>query len=210
MTITAASEMVFKTIVSSKDGKLILEAILKNVFKKKVIIKRYLKVELPMEVKGKRLDLLIETSIGFINIKVNKNDYNKERIVRNFRHFCELLDQNIIREWNNLDIDYIQLNINFGNNMMSNYTITNGEFIDEEKTSKKNFKILNLSMTNLCRLCCNDNELISKYRYILMLNKTVDELVDFYPDDEIVGLYGGELMRLSANSSFVRMLANEE
>ena len=210
MTITAASEMVFKTIVSSKDGKLILEAILKNVFKKKVIIKRYLKVELPMEEKGKRLDLLIETSIGFINIKVNKNDYNKERIVRNFRHFCELLDQNIIREWNNLDIDYIQLNINFGNNMMSNYTITNGEFIDEEKTSKKNFKILNLSMTNLCRLCCNDNELISKYRYILMLNKTVDELVDFYPDDEIVGLYGGELMRLSANSSFVRMLANEE
>lgn len=98
MTITAASEMVFKTIVSSKDGKLILEAILKNVFKKKVIIKRYLKVELPMEVKGKRLDLLIETSIGFINIKVNKNDYNKERIVRNFKHFCELLDQNIIRE----------------------------------------------------------------------------------------------------------------
>lgn len=210
MTITAASEMVFKTIVSSKDGKLILEAILKNVFKKKVIIKRYLKVELPMEEKGKRLDLLIETSIGFINIKVNKNDYNKESIVRNFRHFCELLDQNIIRDWNNLDIDYIQLNINFGNNMMSNYTITNGEFIDEEKTSKKNFKILNLSMTNLCRLCCNDNELISKYRYILMLNKTVDELVDFYPDDEIVGLYGGELMRLSANSSFVRMLANEE
>ena len=43
-----------------------------------------------------------------------------------------------------------------------------------------------------------------------MLGKTVDELVDFYPDDEIVGLYGGELMRLSANSSFVRMLANEE
>lgn len=210
MTITAASEMVFKTIVSSKDGKLILEAILKNVFKKKVIIKRYLKVELPMEVKGKRLYLLIETSIGFINIKVNKNDYNKERIVRNFKHFCELLDQNIIREWNNLDTDYIQLNINFGNNMMSNYTITNGEFIDEEKTSKKNFKILNLSMTNLCRLCCNDHELISKYRYILMLNKTVDELVDFYPDDEIVGLYGGELMRLSANASFVRMLANEE
>ena len=57
MTITAASEMVFKTIVSSKDGKLILEAILKNVFKKKVIIKRYLKVELPMEEKEKRLDL---------------------------------------------------------------------------------------------------------------------------------------------------------
>ena len=95
MTITAASEMVFKTIVSSKDGKLILEAILKNVFKKKVIIKRYLKVELPMEEKEKRLDLLIETSIGFINIKVNKNDYNKESIVRNFRYFCEFLVQNV-------------------------------------------------------------------------------------------------------------------
>ena len=214
MVITSASDLVFKTITSGTYGKIILEAILKTIFKKKVIIKRYLNVELPKEAReerGKRLDLLIETNIGFINIEVNNNDYDKEKIVRNFMYLCEFLVQNVKKGKSyNLDTDYIQLNINFGDKIKSNYIITNGKIINEERVLVENFKILGLSIANLYNLCYNDNELINRYKYILMLDKTIDELVEFYPDDEIIGLYGGELMRLNSNADFVRLLTNEQ
>lgn len=70
-----------------------------------------------------------------------------------------------------------------GDKIKSNYIITNGKIINEERVLVENFKILGLSIANLYNLCYNDNELINRYKYILMLGKTIDELVEFYPDD---------------------------
>ena len=67
--VTSASDLVFKTIMLGKNGKVILETILKTIFRESIKIKRYLNVELPklaLNEKSKRLDLLIETNIGYI------------------------------------------------------------------------------------------------------------------------------------------------
>ena len=44
---------------------------------------------------------------------------------------------------------------------------------------------------------CYDNGSREEYKYLLMLDMTLDELEDFYPDDEIVKEYGDALMKYS-------------
>ncbi len=114
--VTTASDLVFKTIMLGKNGKVILERILKTIFRKSIKIKRYLNVELlklALNEKSKRLDLLIETNIDYINIEVNNNDYFKEKITRNFMYLCEFLVQNVKKGKSyKLNKSYIQLNLN--------------------------------------------------------------------------------------------------
>ena len=114
--VTTASDLVFKTIMLVKNGKVILERILKTIFRKSIKIKRYLNVELlklALNEKSKRLDLLIETNIDYINIEANNNDYFKEKITRNFKYLCEFLVQNVKKGKSyKLNKSYIQLNLN--------------------------------------------------------------------------------------------------
>ena len=114
--VTTASDLVFKTIMLGKNGKVILERILKTIFRKSIKIKRYLNVELlklALNEKSKRLDLLIETNIDYINIEANNNDYFKEKITRNFKYLCEFLVQNVKKGKSyKLNKSYIQLNLN--------------------------------------------------------------------------------------------------
>ena len=44
---------------------------------------------------------------------------------------------------------------------------------------------------------CYDNGSRDEYKYLLMLDMTLDELEDFYPDDEIIKEYGDALMKYS-------------
>ena len=212
--VSSASDLVFKTIMLGKNGKVILEKILSNIFKENVLIKRYLNVELPkfaLNERSKRLDLLVDTNIGYINIEVNNNDYFKEKIARKFMYLCEFLVQNVKKGQSyKLDKAYIQLNLNFGTRCKSNYLLINGKLINEEKVLVDNFKILGYFMEKLVMLCYNDDVNTNYYKYILMLGMNVRELKYFYPNDEIIKLYKEELMKLESNADFVRMLSNDQ
>ena len=211
--VTSASDLVFKSIMLGKNGQIILEAILKTIFKENIEIKRFLNVELPklaLNERSKRLDLLVETNIGYINIEVNNNDYFKEKITRNFMYLCEFLVQNVKKGKSyKLDKSYIQLNLNFGNRCNSNYLLTNGKLINEEKVLVENFKILGYSIEKLRNLCYNKNVNTEDYKYILMLEME-EELENFYPEDEIIKLYKEEIMKLKNDADFVRMLTNDQ
>lgn len=211
--VTSASDLVFKSIMLGKNGQIILEAILKTIFKENIKIKRFLNVELPKLVlneRSKRLDLLVETNIGYINIEVNNNDYFKEKITRNFMYLCEFLVQNVKKGKSyKLDKSYIQLNLNFGNRCNSNYLLTNGKLINEEKVLVENFKILGYSIEKLRNLCYNKIVNTEDYKYILMLEME-EELENFYPEDEIIKLYKEEIMKLKSDADFVRMLTNDQ
>ena len=212
--VSSASDLVFKTIMLGKNGKIILEKILSSIFNDKVMIKRYLNVELPklaLNEKSKRLDLLIDTNIGYINIEVNNNDYFKEKITRNFMYLCEFLVQNVKKGQSyKLDKSYIQLNLNFGSEYKSNFLLTNAKLINEERVLVENFKILGYSMEKLRMLCYNNDVNMDYYKYILMLGMNVSELEYFYPEDEIIKLYKEEIMKLESNADFVRMLSNDQ
>ena len=210
--LTSKDDTLFKTIAHGKYGKVILEAILTTKFSKTIIIEKFLNVELPKikyKEKGKYLDLLFKTNIGYINIEINNGDYYKPKMVRNFMYLCEFLVQNIKQgEKYNIDEAYIQVNLNFGG-IKSNYLMTNGKLKNEERILVENFKIIGYSMDILSNICYNDDELKDKYKYLLMLGMSSKELECFYPNDQIIKLYGGELMRLNSKADFVRSITHE-
>ena len=44
-------------------------------------------------------------------------------------------------------------------------------------------------------MCIRDSGSREEYKYLLMLDMTLDELEDFYPDDEIIKEYGEMCIR---------------
>ena len=51
----------------------------------------------------------------------------------------------------------------------------------------------------MCIRDSNNSKERDKYRYILMLDEDKDNLELFYPSDDIVSIYKGELMRLNSD-----------
>ncbi len=54
-------------------------------------------------------------------------------------------------------------------------------------------------MDNFEKLCYDKGEL-DEYKYLLMLDMTLEELASFYPSDEIVKEYGDALMKYSEDT----------
>ena len=212
-----ANDRVFKTLVSEeKYGKLILEAILKEVFDEEVTIEKFLSVEQPLEraiSRRKVLDCLVKVAGKYINVEVNLSDYKPAKAVRNFAYLCDFYSQNTTKG-KDYDIKtlYIQINLNYGSSpyIRRNKIITKSYMQDEDGILIDNFIIWNVFVENIKRVCYNNPNITDKYKYILMLGLNKEELKNFYPSDEIVNIYRGEIMRLNSNADFVRQLTEEE
>ena len=81
---------------------------------------------------------------------------------------------------------------------------------DEDGVIIDNFAIWNVFVENIKRVCYNSSKERDKYRYILMLDEDKDNLELFYPSDDIVSIYKGELMRLNSDADFVWDITPEE
>ena len=57
---------------------------------------------------------------------------------------------------------------------------------------------------------CYDNSEVDKYKYILMLNKSEEELESFYPGDEIIKDYGEALMKYKSEGFIYPYTTDEE
>lgn len=71
---TAKNDRVFKSIAHGNNGKVILEAILGNVFDEPVEILEFIPVELPQDTEDERkkvLDVLVRVGNRIINVEVN-------------------------------------------------------------------------------------------------------------------------------------------
>ena len=63
-------------------------------------------------------------------------------------------------------------------------------------------------MDNFEKLCYDKGEL-DEYKYLLMLDMTLEELASFYPSDEIIREYGDALMKYSEDT-FIYPYSEEE
>ena len=63
-------------------------------------------------------------------------------------------------------------------------------------------------MDNFEKLCYDKGEL-EEYKYLLMLDMTLEELASFYPSDEIIREYGDALMKYSEDT-FIYPYSEEE
>lgn len=215
--LIGSNDRVFKTLVNSGEkGKIILEAVLSAVFEENVEVIEFLSVELPLDKTSNRrkiLDCLVKVKDKFVNVEINLNDYDAAKAVRNFAYLCSFYSQNT-RKGNTYDTETlcVQVNINFGSSPYnrSNKIMTKAYMRDEDGIVINNFSIWNMYVENIKHICYNNPKERDKYRYILMLDEDRNSLDSFYPEDNIVSIYKGELMRLNSDADLVWDLTKEE
>ena len=141
----------------------------------------------------------------YVNVEINLNDYDIAKAVRNFAYLCSFYSQNT-RKGQTYDTETlcVQVNINFGYSPYnrSDKIVTKAYMQDEDGVI--------IYVENIRHLCYNDSKERDKYRYILMLDEDKDNLDLFYPSDDIVSIYKGELMRLNSDADFVWDITEEE
>ena len=106
-----------------------------------------------------------------------------------------------------LKTQIIQINLNFGY-VSTNETILINEFGNDKGYKINTLRSYDIFMDNFEKFCYDNNE-VDKYKYILMLNKTREELEDFYPSDEIIKEYGDALMKYGYDG-FIYPYTHEE
>ena len=72
----------------------------------------------------------------------------------------------------------------------------------------KTLRSYDIFMDNFEKFCYDNGE-VDRYKYILMLNKSEEELESFYPSDEIVKDYGEALMKFKSDG-FIYPYTHEE
>ncbi len=81
---------------------------------------------------------------------------------------------------------------------------------DEDGVIIKNFSVWNVFVENIKKKCYNNPKERDKYKYILMLDEDRESLNNFYPSDNVVSIYKGEIMRLNSDADFVWDLTKKE
>lgn len=203
-TVKGSDDNCFKSIVASPKGKEILEGILKQVLGKEVEILEFINTELGKTQKiekNKRIDVIVKIDGVIANVEVNTNDYNYVKFFRNFAYLVNLFNRYSVKEIDenekiyDLKTDIIQINLNFGK-VSSKEAILINEFGNDRGMKIKNLRSYDVFIDNIKKFCY-DNGGLDEYKYLLMLDMTLDELEDFYPDDEIIKEYGDALMKYS-------------
>ena len=215
-TLKGSDDNCFKSIVHSENGKIILEHIIEQVLRKKIEIIEFINTEIGKTVdkeKIKRLDVLVKIDGMLANIEVNTNDYNYAKFFRNFAYLVALFNRyNIKTDENNKKIydlvtDIIQINLNFGPSDTDELIIEN-RFGNNKGWIIENLASYDVFIDNIKKFCYDKSEL-EKYKYLLMLDMTLEELASFYPDDEIIKEYGDALVKYSEDT-FIYPYSEEE
>lgn len=210
---TAKNDRVFKTIANGNNGKVILEAILGNVFDEPVEILEFIPVELPQDTEDERkkvLDVLVRVGNRIINVEVNAQGLSEVTKIRNLAYLCKLFSKNVSKG-QEIDVETEFLQINFiYNSKVTDKMVLKSYLTHEDGIYTKNFSIWNVFIENVEKICYTDAKEREKLRYLLMMDKTPEELANFFPDDEIIKMFRGEIVRLNSNAKFIREISEEE
>ena len=210
---TAKNDRVFKSIAHGNNGKVILEAILGNVFDEPVEILEFIPVELPQDTEDERkkvLDVLVRVGNRIINVEVNAQGLSEVTKIRNLAYLCKLFSKNVSKG-QEIDVETEFLQINFiYNSKVTDKMVLKSYLTHEDGIYTKNFSIWNVFIENVEKICYTDAKEREKLRYLLMMDKTPEELANFFPDDEIIKMFRGEIVRLNSNAKFIREISEEE
>mgnify|MGYP002801921187 FL=1 len=210
---TAKNDRVFKSIAHGNNGKVILEAILGNVFDEPVEILEFIPVELPQDTEDERkkvLDVLVRVGNRIINVEVNAQGLSEVTKIRNLAYLCKLFSKNVSKG-QEIDVETEFLQINFiYNSIVTDKMVLKSYLTHEDGIYTKNFSIWNVFIENVEKICYTDAKEREKLRYLLMMDKTPEELANFFPDDEIIKMFRGEIVRLNSNAKFIREISEEE
>ena len=149
---TCRYDRIFKAIFLTNDFELI-NALLSNVFNKKITITNYIIPELKIrnkKEKVKTLDVLLQDQDNFYNIEINTHTDNYIK-VRNLSYFMSFFSQNTKRGDNyNPNLKFYQINFSF--NLNQNYPLISRYKILEKRTLKPYLNTLEIIEINMSLL----------------------------------------------------------
>ena len=163
--------------------------------------------------KGKVVDLYVETDNELINVEINNHphDYNNER---NLAYLANLYSRSV-----DISLGYykvrkcIQLNLTSGKkgiDLKSEYALLKRNGIKEEMFSDS-FKIYEINVDLLKESYYNKNEeIINKYKPVIMLTLNREELEKFSLGDERIMEYKEKVEKLNSDPEFMVFMSREE
>ena len=207
-------DIAFKEIFGNIKNKKLLIWLLERILQVRINKLTYLNVESnnnDLVTKRKKLDILVETNVGRINIEMNAT--NKDYLhPRNFCYLSNIYNKNTcISEDYNEDTLTIQINFTYGikddNKILRIYKVQD----NEQKCYIKNFEIYEYNMDIIMNFWYSlDIEKVTEYSHLIMLdlgNNSLKELVKY---DGKVDEYMEKITKLNTDANFWEVFTPEE
>ena len=152
---TAKNDRVFKSVAHGNKGKVILEAILGNVFDEPVEILEFIPVELPQDTEDERkkvLDVLVRVGNRIINVEVNAQGLSEVTKIRNLAYLCKLFSKNVSKgEGIDVETEFLQINFIY-NSRVTDKMVLKSYLTHEDGIYTKNFSIWNVFIENVKKI----------------------------------------------------------
>ena len=211
---TCKNDSAFKEIFGNSKNKKLLIWLLERILQVSINKLTYLNVESnnnDLVTKRKRLDILVETNVGRINIEMNAT--NKEYLhPRNFCYLSNIYNKNTsISEDYNEDTLTIQINFTYGikddNKILRIYKVQD----DEQKCYIKNFEIYEYNMDIIMNFWYSlDIEKVTEYSHLIMLDLEKNSLKELVKYDGKVDEYMEKITKLNTDANFWEVFTPEE
>ena len=211
---TCKNDSAFKEIFGNVKNKNLLIWLLERILQVRIDELTYLNVERnnnDLVTKRKRLDILVETNVGRINIEMNAT--NKEYLhPRNFCYLSNIYNKNTsISEDYNEDTLTIQINFTYGikddNKVLRIYKVQD----DEQKCYIKNFEIYEYNMDIIMNFWYSlDIEKVTEYSHLIMLDLEKNSLKELVKYDGKVDEYMEKITKLNTDANFWEVFTPEE
>ena len=211
---TCKNDSAFKEIFGNSKNKKLLIWLLERILQVRIDKLTYLNVERnnnDLVTKRKRLDILVETNVGRINIEMNAT--NKEYLhPRNFCYLSNIYNKNTsISEDYNEDTLTIQINFTYGikddNKILRIYKVQD----DEQKCYIKNFEIYEYNMDIIMNFWYSlDIEKVTEYSHLIMLDLEKNSLKELVKYDGKVDEYMEKITKLNTDANFWEVFTPEE
>ncbi len=211
---TCKSDIAFKEIFGNIKNKKLLIWLLERILQVRINKLTYLNVERnnnDLVTKRKRLDILVETNVGRINIEMNAT--NKDYLhPRNFCYLSNIYNKNTsISEDYNEDTLTIQINFTYDikddNKILRIYKVQD----DEQKCYIKNFEIYEYNMDIIMNFWYSlDIEKVTEYSHLIMLDLGKNSLQELVKYDGKVDEYMEKITKLNTDANFWEVFTPEE
>ena len=203
----------FKEVFLNPKNEDLLKALLEDILKIKIEIKKILPTELIVGnniIKSKRVDALILATNKKIEIEINAS-INEYVYVRNMAYICNVYSTNaLVGDSYNQDIDIIQINLTWG----LDYEESKREFRIIDKNGNvyvKNLLIMEINMEYYKKIWYSkDEKKIKENELLVMLDLNEGELKKMPKSDKISEKYIESVTIVNNDQFFQEYMSHEE
>ena len=203
----------FKEVFLNPKNEDLLKALLEDILKVKIEIKKILPTELITGnniIKSKRLDALILATNKKIEIEINAS-INEYVYIRNTAYICNIYSTNaLVGDSYNQDIDIIQINLTWG----LDYEESKREFRISDKNGNvyvKNLLIMEINMEYYKKIWYSkDEKKIKENELLVMLDLNEGELKKMPKSDKISEKYVESVTIVNNDPFFQEYMSHEE